>query len=120
MEILSYSDLGAAASGALYAEVFGSIGSTPEVAIRSLAISIVARMLSKNATIAEALPVSEQSKNQSIVSLLNLVYSYFKKQNLARNALSGVSIDLLGAEILKSLKIEDAVIFSTVANVVKS
>ena len=119
MDLLSYSDIGAAASGALFAEVFSNIGSTQEVAIRSLAVSIVARILSKNVTIAETIPVNEASKNQAFVSILNFVYAYFRKQNMTRIALSGMSIDLLGTEILRSLKLEDTVLFSTVANVVK-
>ena len=121
MDLLTYSDITAGLSGAVFAEVIGNIGSTQNVAIRSLVVSIIARILSKNATITTTVPsLNEEAKNQLSVAVLNGVYAYFKKQNLTKIVLSGVSIDLIGVEILKTLKLDDTVLFSTAASVVKS
>ena len=121
MDLLTYSDIAAGLSGAAFAEIFGNTGTTQNVAIRSLVVSIVARILSKNATITNTVPsLNEEAKNQLSVAVLNGVYAYTKKQNLAKIIMSGVSIDLIGAEILKTLKMDDTVLFSTAASVVKS
>jgi hypothetical protein len=114
MDLLSYSDIAAAVSGAAFAQVFGNSGSTQDVAVRSLVVSIVARILSKNATLTNTIPVlNEDAKNQLCVAVLNAVYAYYKRQNMARVVLSGVSIDLIGAEILRTLNLNDTVLFST-------
>jgi hypothetical protein len=38
---------------------------------------------------------------------------------VAKLVVTGMSIDLIGAEILKTFKLDDTVLFSTVANIVK-
>ena len=120
MDLLSYSDIAASISGAAFSEIMGNIGSAQNVAIRSLVVSIVARILSKNATITTTIPIlNEDAKTQLCVAVLNAVYAYYKKQNVAKLVVTGMSIDLIGAEILKTFKLDDTVLFSTVANIVK-
>ena len=122
MDLLTYSDITAGLSGAVFAEVIGNIGSTQSVAVRSLVVSIIARILSKNLTVTNTIPafLNEEAKNQLSVAVLNAVYAYYKKQNVAKLVVSGMSIDLIGTEILRTLKLDDTVLFSTTASVVKS
>jgi hypothetical protein len=121
MDLLSYSDIAASLSGALFAEVHGTVGNTQMVVIRSLIVSIIARMASKNASLANTIPVlNESAKNQLCVAVLNGIYAYYKKQSLIKTVLTGVSIDLIGAEVLRTLKLDDTVIFSTTAAPVKT
>jgi hypothetical protein len=120
MDLLSYSDIAASISGAAFAETFGSIGSAQSVAIRSLAVSIIARILSKNATLTSSIPsLNENAKNTLVLGVLNAIYAYYKKQNIAKLILTGISIDLVAVEILKTLKLNDEIIFSTAPPVVK-
>jgi hypothetical protein len=114
MDLLTYSDISAALVGAGWSEVFG--GNMQMTAIKSLVVSIVARVLSKNVSLSTTLPtVTEDTKNQLVVGLSNALYAYIKKQSISKAILSGMSIDLIGAEILSMMKLQDTVLFSTAA-----
>ena len=109
MNWLTTSDIASALVGAGFSEVYGgTMGSTQMLAVRSLAVSILARMMSQSTTLTTAIPsLNADQKNQLIVGVLSGVISYYKKQSLLRSVITGVSIDLIGTEVLKLLKFDD-------------
>ena len=108
MNWLTTSDIASALVGAGFSEVYGTMGSTQMLAVRSLAVSILARMMSQSTTLTTAIPsLNADQKNQLIVGVLSGVISYYKKQNLLKGVFTGVSIDLIGTEVLKLLKFDD-------------
>ena len=108
MNWLTTSDIASALVGAGFGEVYGTMGSTQMLAVRSLAVSILARMMSQSTTLNTAIPsLNADQKNQLIVGVLSGVISYYKKQNLLKGVFTGVSIDLIGTEVLKLLKFDD-------------
>ena len=109
MNWLTTSDVASALVGAGFGEVYGStMGTTQMLAVRSLAVSILARMMSQSTTLTTAIPsLDADQKNQLIVGVLNGAISYYKKQSLLKAVFTGISIDLIGTEVLKLLKFDD-------------
>ena len=108
MNWLTTSDVASALVGAGFGEVYGTMGSTQMLAVRSLAVSILARMMSQSTTLTTAIPsLDADQKNQLIVGVLNGAISYYKKQSLLKAVFTGISIDLIGSEVLKLLKFDD-------------
>ena len=108
MNWLTTSDIASALVGAGFGEVYGTMGSMQMLAVRSLAVSILARMLSQSTTLTTAIPsLDTDQKNQLIVGVLSGAISYYKKQSLLKGVFTGISIDLIGMEVLKILKLND-------------
>ncbi len=108
MNWLTTSDIASALVGAGFGEVYGTMGSTQMLAVRSLAVSILARMMSQSTTLTTAIPsLDADQKNQLIVGVLSGAISYYKKQSLLKSVFTGISIDLIGTEVLKLLKFDD-------------
>ena len=108
MNWLTSSDIASALVGAGFGEVYGTMGSTQMLAVRSLAVSILARMMSQSTTLTTAIPsLDADQKNQLIVGVLSGAISYYKKQSLLKSVFTGISIDLIGTEVLKLLKFDD-------------
>ena len=111
MNWLTTSDIASALVGAGFGEVYGTMGSMQMLAVRSLAVSILARMLSQSTTLTTAIPsLDTDQKNQLIVGVLSGAISYYKKQSLLKGVFTGISIDLIGMEVLKILKMNDTVL----------
>ena len=108
MKWLTTSDIASALIGAGFGEVYGTMGSMQMLAVRSLAVSILARMMSQSTTLTTAIPsLDTDQKNQLIVGVLSGAISYYKKQSLLKGVFTGISIDLIGMEVLKILKLND-------------
>ena len=108
MNWLTTSDIASALVGAGFGEIYGTMGSTQMLAVRSLAVSILARMMSQSTALTTAIPsLDADQKNQLIVGVLNGAISYYKKQSLLKAVFTGISIDLIGSEVLKLLKFDD-------------
>ena len=108
MNWLTTSDIASALVGAGFGEVYGTMGSMQMLAVRSLAVSILARMMSQSTTLTTAIPsLDTDQKNQLIVGVLSGAISYYKKQSLLKGVFTGISIDLIGMEVLKILKLND-------------
>ncbi len=108
MKWLTTSDIASALVGAGFGEVYGTMGSTQMLAVRSLAVSILARMMSQSTTLNTAIPsLDADQKNQLIVGVLSGAISYYKKQSVLKSVFTGISIDLIGSEVLKLLKFDD-------------
>ena len=108
MNWLTTSDIASALVGAGFGEVYGTMGSTQMLAVRSLAVSILARMMSQSTTLTKAIPsLDADQKNQLIVGVLSGAISYYKKQSVLKSVFTGISIDLIGMEVLKLLKFDD-------------
>ena len=107
---LTSSDISAALVGAGYSSVYG-MGSPAMVAVKTLVISVVARIASSSETFGGSSTYTEQN-NQLVVAVLNAIDSYArsKNQSMIKAVLSGISIDLLGQEVLKLTKMEDKVL----------
>ena len=72
MNWLTTSDIASALVGAGFGEVYGTMGSTQMLAVRSLAVSILARMMSQSTTLTTAIPsLNADQKNQLIVGVLS-------------------------------------------------
>jgi hypothetical protein len=112
---LSSSDISAALVGAGFSSVYG-MGSPGMYALKSLVISVVSRVASSS-TMLSGTPMDSSQKNQMIVAVLNAIDSYArsKNQSVMKAILSGVSVDLLGQEVLKLTQMEDKALWSNSA-----
>ena len=75
--------------------------------------SIAARLVSDWGLKGRLNGLSDNGKNQLVVALISGLMAYYRKQSPLRQAVSGVSIDLIAEEILKMLKIDDLALFSS-------
>jgi hypothetical protein len=86
------------------------MGTPAMFAVKTIIISVAARLAStSNMMSGETLGLDGAQKNQLIVAVLNAIDSYArsKNQSVLKAVLSGVSIDLIGQEVLKLTKMED-------------
>ena len=109
-ELLTTSDVSTAIVGAGFASVYQNLGTPVMGAVKALVVSVVARMVAKSKIMGTT--VTTEQKNQLVVAVLTAVeaYSRGKNQSIGRAVLSGVSIDLIGQEVLKLVKMEDTVL----------
>ena len=109
-ELLTTSDISTAIVGAGFATVYQNLGTPVMAAVKALVVSVVARMVSKSKIMGTT--ITDEQKNQLVVAVLAAVeaYSRGKNQSIGRAVLSGVSIDLIGQEVLKLMKISDTVL----------
>jgi hypothetical protein len=114
---LSTSDVSAAIVGAGFSSIYGN--STPGMqAIKSLVISIIARLLSTSAMISKsAVSLDDGQKDQIVVGVLSAIESYFwkPKQSVFKGVISGISIDLVAQEVLKLIRLPDSSIIGGAA-----
>jgi len=109
---LTTSDISAALVGAGFSSVYG-LSTPPMQALASLVISIVSRIASQSAVMQNNMKnMNASQKNQFIVGVLSGVYGYYRnsRTNILKSILTGVSVDLIGQEILKTFNFEDSVI----------
>jgi hypothetical protein len=111
-QFLTSSDVSAAIVGAGFSSVYG-MGTPMMFAVKTIIISVAARLSSTSTMMSgEALGMDPSQKNQLIVAVLNAIDSYArsKNQSVLKAVLSGVSIDLIGQEVLKLTRMEDKVL----------
>ena len=109
-DMLRYSDLTAGITGAAFASAYG-LGSPGMAAGQAVITSILARLLSDSLIKDRFDSLSDEGKNQLIVGLLGAIYSYSKKGSVWKAALTSISIDLIGNEIIKLFKMDDGSIY---------
>ena len=117
-ELLTTSDVSTAIVGAGFASVYQNLGTPVMGAVKALVFSVVARMVAKSkimgttTTDDQKNQLTTEQKNQLVVAILAAAeaYSRSKNQSIGRAVLSGVSIDLIGQEVLKLMKLEDTVL----------
>jgi hypothetical protein len=108
--ILSTSDLSSAIVGAGFASTYG-LGEPMMYGVRSLIVSMIARMISQSTAFSNAVPnMSESGKSQIIVAILGAAASYYKKSNPMKRAVSQSAIDFIGLEVLKTIGMDDTII----------
>ena len=107
---LSTSDVSAAIVGAGYSYVIG-LGNPGMYAVRSLVVSMLSRMASE-AEMLQSDNFDANQKNELIVAILSAIDGYVRSRNQSvfKSILSGVSVDLIGQEILKTMRLEDKAI----------
>jgi hypothetical protein len=111
-DLLKFSDLTAAATGAAFAVAYNTSSTPSMAAITALVTSVLSRLISDSLLADRFESLSTEGKNQIIVAALSGIYSYSKKGSPVKAMLTGVSVDLIGAEILKIFKKEDSSVFS--------
>lgn len=104
--ILSSSDVSAMIVGAGYAAAGAASGGALMVGVRSIVISVLARMASQSTMMSNDTLNSTQ-KNEIVVAILGAVIGYARKGNPITSMLSAVSIDLLAVHTLQLLNLED-------------
>ena len=112
VDMIKYNDIAAAAVGAAFASLYSN-GSPAMAAGSSFMTSTTARLVSDWALKGRLNNLSDNGKNQLVVALISGLMAYYRKQNIWKQAVSGVSIDLIAEEILKMLKIDDVSLFSS-------
>ena len=109
-ELLTTSDISTAIVGAGFASVYQNLGTPVMGAVKALVVSVVARMVAKSKIMGTT--VTSEEKNQLVVAAVAAIeaYSRGKNQSIGRAVLSAVSIDLIGQDVLKLMKLEDTVL----------
>ena len=108
--LIMTSDISAAIVGAGFGNIY-NLGSPGMYAIRSVSVSIVARMLSQSQALRGVMPtMTDGSKNQLFVATIGALVSYFRKGNVMKGAISQSAIDLIAVEVLKTIGFEDRVL----------
>ena len=108
-DLISTSDIAAAAVGAGYSSVF-NLGKPGMMALQSFIISVAARMVSKQDF--NMLGMEKDQKNQLIVGALGAAVAYSKNGSVPKGAISQVSIDLMAEDIMRLLRVEDGNFFN--------
>ena len=107
--LLTPSDASAALMSVVFKYAMPSYGGTyGKNALRSLLISIVARMV-PGWTTGYVNVLTDAQKNQIVVAVLGGVSASVMRQNPLQGAVGQVSIDLLGQELVNLLGINDGV-----------
>jgi hypothetical protein len=109
---LTTSDVSAALVGAGFSSIY-STGTPAMFAVKSLVISVVSRLASTSTFMSTSLgSMDAGQKNQLVVGILSAIESYArsKNQNVLKAVVSGISIDLIGQEIIKLTNMEDKVL----------
>jgi hypothetical protein len=109
-DILKYSDLTSALVGAGFASAYNT-GTPGMAATQALITSILARLLSDSLLKDRFSTLSNEGKNQMIVGILGGLYSYSRKGSVFKSALTSISVDLIGAEVIKLFNMEDGSVF---------
>ena len=109
-ELLTTSDVATAIVGAGFSSAYQNLGTPVMGAVKALVFSVVARMVAKSKLMGTT--ITTDQKNQMVVAVLAAIeaYSRGKNQSIVKAVLSGVSIDLIGQEVLKLVKMEDTVL----------
>jgi hypothetical protein len=107
-DLISTSDIAAAAVGAGYSSVF-NLGKPGMMALQSFIISVAARMVSKQDF--NMLGMEKDQKNQLIVGALGAAVAYSKNGSVPKGAISQVSIDLMAEDIMRLLRVDDGNFF---------
>ena len=111
-DIIKYNDILSAGVGAGFSSLY-STGNPAMAAGSAFLTSIAARLVSDWALKGKLSGLSDNGNNQLVVALISGLMGYYRKQSPLRQAVSGVSIDLIAEEILKMLKIDDQALFSS-------
>jgi hypothetical protein len=110
---ITTSDVSAAIVGAGFSSIYG-MSTPPMVALQALVVSIVARLASDSTMMTSTMTttMSSSNKNQLIVGILSGIIGYYRnpKTSMFKTIISGVSMDLLGSEILQTLNFPDTVL----------
>ena len=106
---LMKSDVGAALAGALFKSAFPSFdGSMGNVALRSLVISIVARILSTSSALPLVGNLNSGQKNELFVAVMGALSGYYMHgHHSLQGGVAHVSIDLMGDALLSVLGMSD-------------
>jgi len=110
---LMKSDIMAAAAGGLFKYAFPSypLGSMEMVAIESLIISVLARVLPNKVAI-DVGGFDEARKSAAIVGILGAALAAYKKHNPLQGAVGAISIDCMANEFLTILGMADGDLLS--------
>ena len=98
-DLLAMGDLSAAVVGYMYADAMGSGTSASMQAVRSLVVSVIARIASKSSYTDFMGKLKTNQKNQMVVAILSALANY-NRGSMLKAAISGVSIDLLANQVL--------------------
>jgi hypothetical protein len=98
LNFLTPSDVSTALVAAVWGNAYGS-KSLMYDAYKAYMISVVSRLISSN-YYADQAPLSRAQKNQVIVGIFNTIEGYRIKRGLAKSALSGIAIDLIGSDLV--------------------
>ena len=107
-DILKMSDITSAGTSALISTIYGRSG-VGRRAAESVLISIVARNLSGMFT-SVGEDVTQSTKNQVWVALLNALVAFGMKQSVAKRVVHGVSADLMSDYLYTAFEIDDKVL----------
>jgi hypothetical protein len=110
-DILKYSDITSAIVGAGFATAYNQATTPGMAAAQALVTSILARLLSDSLLKDRFASLSTEGKNQLIVGMLGGIYSYSKKGSVFKAALTSISVDLIGAEVIKLFNMKDGSVF---------
>jgi hypothetical protein len=110
---ITTSDISAAIVGAGFSSIYG-LSTPPMVALQALVVSIVARLASDSSMLTSTMstPISSSNKNQLIVGILSGIIGYYRnpKASMIKTLITGVSIDMLGGEVLQTFNFQDTVL----------
>jgi hypothetical protein len=113
------SDLAAGLTGAIFKSAFPSFdGSMSMVALRSVLISIIARMLSTAAFLPNIGSLSSGQKNELFVVILGALQGHFyAHKNSLQCSVGAVSIDVMADALLTVLNMSDGELLGAAAAV---
>ena len=110
---ITTSDISAAIVGAGFPSVYG-LSTPPMQALQALVVSIVARLASDSSVLTSTMTttMSTGNKNQLIVGILSGIIGYYRnpKGSMIKTVITGISMDMLGGEILQTFNFQDTVL----------
>ena len=110
---ITTSDISAAIVGAGFSSIYG-LSTPPMQALQALVVSIIARLASDSSMVTSSMTtnMTNGNKNALIVGVLSGIIGYYRnpKNSMIKTVITGVSMDLLGSEILQTFNFQDAVL----------
>lgn len=112
-EILKLSDIGTAATTAIFTSVYGGTPSARRSA-EAVLISVLSRIMSTNfPSLTGGASTSSDTKNQIWVALVTGLVAAGMKRNVARSIVQAVSADLLSEKAFSMLGVPDRSLLSS-------
>ena len=110
---ITTSDISAAIVGAGFSSIYG-LSTPPMQALQALVVSIIARLASDSSVVTSSMTtnMTNGNKNALIVGVLSGIIGYYRnpKGSMIKTVITGVSMDLLGSEILQTFNFQDTVL----------